>query len=187
MNAISFKAVLIDNTKIMILNEKGEYIDRQVSFVKRNPYSKLDYNTLVDLGQLWGNVKPNYVVSMLNHSDIIVDNEKRDVYFLTEQEKNYRKILPEKVLGVIEITKYKDFSKINFIQTAPDKAFSQKQRTKKGIGWAMLTMSEKIYGKNKIVLNAVRKAVEFYKKYGFVITYNQCTNPRMVLNRNVKK
>ncbi len=51
----------------------------------------------------------------------------------------------------------------------------------------MLTMSEKIYGKNKIVLNAVRKAVEFYKKYGFVITYNQCTNPRMVLNRNVKK
>ena len=183
MNNINFKAVHIANPKIQVLNKKGEYEDKVVTIAKRNPYSQLDYNSLLDIAALWGDVKPNYVQSMLHHSDIIKDDEKRDVYFLTEQTENLRKILPEKVLGVVEVTKHKEFSKINFIQTKPDCAYASDTRTYKKVGWKMLEMVESLYGKHKIYLNAVRKAIPFYLKYGFKITYEKCTNPHMVLNR----
>ncbi len=187
MNTISFKAIYTDNVNIKTLNSDGQYIDKQVSFVKRNPYSQLDYNSIVDIGNLWGDVEPNYVISMLHHSDIINDDEKRDVYFLTEQEDNFRKIIPEKVLGMIEITKHEKYNKINFIQTNPDNAYYTahvRKRKNKDIGLAMLTMAEKLSKGKDIILNARRAAVEFYKKYGFVVTYNKCINPKMVLKRS---
>ena len=186
INNVSFKATFVDNVNIKTLNDNRKYVDKQVAFVKRNPYSKLDYNSIVDIGNLWGDVEPNYVVSMLHHSDIIKDNEKRNVYFLTEQKENFRKIIPEKVLGMIEITKHKKYNKINFIQTCPDNAYYSatcRKRKNKDIGLAMLAMAEKLSKGKDIILNAERVAVEFYKKYGFVVTYNECTNPKMVLHR----
>ena len=186
INNVSFKATFVDNVNIKTLNNRRNYVDKQVSFVKRNPYSRSDYNSIVDIGNLWGDVDPNYVMSMLHHSDIIKDNEKRDIYFLTEQEENFRKIIPEKVLGMIEITKHKEYNKIYFIQTRPDIAYYTapgRKRKNKDIGLAMLTMAEKLSNGKDIILNAVKAAVEFYKKYGFEVTYNKCINPKMVLHR----
>ena len=183
MNSISFKATHIDNVNIRTLNEYGEYVDRKAAFVKRNPYSQLDYNSIIDIGHLWSDAKPNYVFSMLHHSDIIKDGEKREVYFLTEQENNYRKIIPDKVLGMIEITKHKNYDKINYIQTNPDNMFTNTTRKNKGIGWAMLTMADKLSHGKDIILFARKTMTEFYKKYGFVISYDNCINPKMVLRR----
>lgn len=41
---ISFKATFVDKVNIKTLNESGKYVEKQVSFVKRNPYSQLDYD-----------------------------------------------------------------------------------------------------------------------------------------------
>lgn len=183
MNTISFKATFKDNINIKTLNKDGQYVDKQVAFVKRNPYSQLDYDSIVRVGKLWEDVKPNYVTLMLKHAERNEDNQKRDVYFLTEQEGHFRKIIPEKVLGMIEITTHKKYNKINFIQTRPDNVYGCDSRKCSGIGYAMLTMAEKLSKGKDIILNARRSALEFYKKYGFVVTYDKCINPKMVLKR----
>ena len=182
MNNINFKAQFIDNATIKVRKNGDKFVDKRVAFVKMNPYSKLDYNSVLDINQLWGD-EETYVRSMLNHFNVIVEDQKRSLYFLTEQENNFRKLLPDKVLGMIEVSKYEDFSRIDFIQTKPENAYKSKKRAYKKIGWAMLSAAEKIYGEKKIILNAVRKAVKFYLKYGFVISYDKCNNPLMTLKR----
>ena len=179
VNNISFKATFVDKVNIKTLNESGEYVDKQVSFVKRNPYSQLDYDSIVKIGNQWGG--KNYVHSMLHHSDIIKDDEKREVFLITEQTDNFRKIVPEKVLGMIEITKHKGYNKINYLQTQPNSAFENKSRKNKGVGYAMLVMAEKLANGKDIILHAKRTALEFYKKFGFVVTYDKCPNPKMLL------
>jgi len=182
MNNISFKAQFINNTTVRARNENGKYIDKSIAVVKMNPNSKLDYNSVQDISQLWGD-EETYVKSMLNHYNIIVEDQKRSIYIVTEQSDNFRKLLPEKVLGMIEVSKYNNFSRIDFIQTKPQHAYKSRKRNYKNIGWAMLSLTERIYGDKKIILNSVRKAVEFYKKYGFVVSYEKCNNPLMTLKR----
>ena len=181
MDSINFKATFVSKSNIKVLDENGQFKDKTVNFVKRNPYSKLDYNSICTISDLWSGSRHNFVKSMLHHSDIIRDDEKSDVYFLTEQENNFRKIVPEKVLGMVEVTKHNNFSRINFIQTRDDNIFQNKSRTQKGIGQAMMDMVKVIYGGKDVILNAVRTAIGFYEKNGFVVTYKRCSNPQMVL------
>lgn len=179
MNTINFKARYIDDTVVKYRCNDGTYADKEVFFVKRNPYSKMDYYSISDVSLFWGN-KPNYVESMLHHSDLMVNGETRNVYILTEQKGNYRKIDPEKVLGMIEITRLKKVNKINFIQTRPDTKFGEDNRQYLGIGFAMLGLADKLSKGRKIILSAVKDAVKFYQKYGYKITYIGKDYTRMI-------
>ena len=167
------------------MDKSGQYNNKQVSFVKVNPHSKLDFNSVVDVGDLWDEANHNYVKSMLNHSSIIKDAEVRNVYILTEQEGNYRKVVPKKVLGMIEITSRNDYDEINFIQTHPNLVYGKKSRKYKGIGLAMLDLANELSEGKKIVLNAVRNAVSFYEKYGFKKITAKCLNPKMLLEKRI--
>ena len=187
MDSVSFKARFVDSVNIKAVRDNGRLQNKTVSFVKRNPDSKLDYYSMSDIVNLWEDgVNSNYAQSMMCHSNVIEEGKHRDIYFLTEQTDNFRKIIPEKVLGMVEVTKYRDYSKIDYIQTKADSIFKARGRTHKGVGWAMLKMVEKLYGNKKIILHSVKEAVEFYKKYGFVVTYENCTNPKMELNRRAR-
>lgn len=186
MNNVSFKAQFVDKVSVMAKKKNGKYAEKEVSFVKMNPHSLLDYNAVKGVNRNWGDGE-TYVRSMLYHFNIIADDQKKNIYFITEQDSNFRKLEPKKVLGMVEVSKFDDYSRIDFIQTKPGCMFKERERKYKNIGWSMLEMVEKIYGKHKIVLNSVRKAIKFYEKYGFVITYDKCVTPRMVLNRAVKR
>ena len=185
MDAINFKARFITNTTIKRLNETtGRYDDKVVSLIKMNKESSSDFFSLLKLCTLW-NVDVNYIGTMLLALNNF-DTRNRDIYILTEQEDDFRKLIPEKILGVEEIAKQKNSYRLDYIQTNPKEKYKTKERKYKEIGGCLLNFMLDKFGKyNKIYLNSVKDAVDFYKKFGFKIINSNITDPLMVHNPTI--
>lgn len=168
MNNISFKATNAGSTTILVRRQDGEFTTQPAYFAKMNRDSKMDYYSASDVADLWVDVRPNYVKSIQNHASII-DEEKRDVYFFTTQEKNYRKIRPEQVIGMFEVTHNPNSDFINFIQSHPNAMHGAENRLYKNVGQEMVNKIDKLSNAPEIFLKTLKKLTQFYAKYGYRI------------------
>ena len=186
MDSINFKATKIklhDTPTVRERQPNKRYIDKDVSLLKLSR-RKADINALHNLSELW-DYEPNYLNSILINYEYCRDKSKI-VYVISTQEENFRKLEPEKILGVAELTKSKKSYKINYIQSRPDCVKSKRARPYKGIGEAMMKPVITLTGRFRIYLDAVSEAVGFYKRLGFQIVQEDICAPLMVLIKNKK-
>lgn len=186
MNSASFKGSFVNNVNIKH-REGNEYKPYKASFVELNPKDKQDLSIFKDLEHSWMGAS-NYALC----DDAVVSsknsNDNRMYFALTSQKKDFHKMEPEKVLGLVEMTKGPEENYINFLQVHPDN-ITQKPMGKvmkkvltlltgkknnldvpeneyKGIGTFILNSIKNISDKS-LSFYATDNEMSFFKKNGF--------------------
>ena len=181
MNGISFKAKCINYTTIDKQISQNKYCKKNVAFAKMNNNSYYDVKALKELSYLW-DYDSNLIPAIYLYFSL-EDGKNSEIYFLTSQTKNFKKIIPEKVLGIIQITNHPKYEYLNYIQTRPDCTAAKQNRPYKNIGQTMINLVKKITENKDIVLNSIKEAIEFYKKQGFKVIKNNIPEPKMILKK----
>ena len=186
MNSASFKGSFVNNVNIKH-REDNEYKPYKASFVELNPKDKQDLSIFKDLEHSWMGAS-SYALC----DDAVISsknlNDDRMYFALTSQNKDFHKMDPEKVLGLVEMTKGTEENYINFLQVHPDN-MTQKPMGKvmkkfltllngkknnldvpgneyKGIGTSILDSMKKISDKS-LSFYATDTEMSFFKKNGF--------------------
>ncbi len=170
---ISFKARYIDKVNVLQLADGGNtYKDSKVSFVELLPYSLTDESTLKKISGNWSLYGNTYADSMAqDFSCFYADRSYYKQFFaLTAQKGAYAKLNPDEVLGlaqVRQITSKKCY--LDYLQTAPNYAYTSAERIYKMVGASMLDMLKKYYKDMEIGLYSTLSAIDFYVKQGFKV------------------
>jgi hypothetical protein len=180
MDTINFKARFLNNATVSKLNPvTGKYEKQIVSLLKVNKNSYSDLSALFQTNKLWSD-SLNYLGAIML-SFYSKDAGDRKVYILTEQNDNFRTLIPEKILGIEELRKDGNLYRLDYIQTNPNTKYKARNRKYKDIGKCLLNYVINKFGKNnEICLNAVSKSVKFYKKLGFKVVDKTLTDPLMI-------
>lgn len=182
MNSVSFKANFADNSFVKARQLNGRYDDKQISLVKVS-HSEADKNSMYDVFMRWN---AGYAESILIDYFWEPVNKNLALYALTEQLNNYEKLQPEKVLGLVEVKDNSDNYKINYIQVRSDCICSKRDKSFCGIGTALMKYVINLAGDKNIYLNSVKKAIDFYTKFGFKVIQDDLKEPLMILRKSVK-
>ena len=183
MNEISFKATKICSDTIKERQNNGHYRNKTVSFVKLSN-TKRDKKTLKDLQDCW---KGELNFSGAINVDYFYDNTKnKSIYLITKQEDNFRKLEPEKILGIAELIKNRKSYQIKYIQTRPDCIDNKNKRPYKKIGESLINNIIAITKDARIYLESLEEVVDFYKKFNFKVIKSNTALPLMLLIKNKK-
>ena len=181
MDTISFKAKFVNNSIVQARKPNGRYGEKEVSLVKLC-HNKADQNSLQDASIKW---KAGYLES------ILIDyfqptHRKITIYALTEQEGNFKKLQPEKILGLIDVKEDEKYYKIHYLQTRPDCIRSKRNKPFKGIGASLMKSIITLKQDKNIYLNSVKEAIDFYKKFKFEVVQDDIEEPLMLLRKTVR-
>lgn len=184
MSDINFGANHIKNVNIS-KRYYSKYKPCKVSLIKMDTNNEKDMRAIDKTAILWENSLTAFV-----HDDIKKSIRKNNtaehiqVYALTTQDKNFDKLNPKKILGMMElIDNHANDKKIDVLQTNTDYIFNKKINNKplyKHIGKKLIQYVKKEFSdKNNIIVHPVKTAVAFYKKMGFRWMESRCYNNEM--------
>lgn len=169
--AVNFKGIYLDKrpvTKIYPDKSTNLYV---VPLVEMQPVSVNDMKTLNNVATLWrGDTTDTFVTNIADDFDNVFRHGSKDRRFIaiTEQRRNFNKLQPEKVMGVMEFTKHTQKKYwLDYLQVSPEFGFFYKDRMIKDVGKALVEYLKEILPKKEIWLNSVLTAVPFYEKLGF--------------------
>ena len=158
---MQFRANLVKRAKI---NGKSGY-----SFIKFNTGAKNDVKTLEEIKALWGG--KNLSSAIAEEAQIL--GKDSQIYGLTSQKNNFRRVDSSKVLGLVstdEIKKGKA-TEIFKIGTNPKYAYEQKhtKRSIKHIATTILESIKKLNNNSKLIVNnAEPQEMKFLNKIGII-------------------
>ncbi len=182
MDSISFKATTLCKGSVKSFGKtSGSYRNKIVKLVKINSCSEKDYSAMVKLSKLWEG-EDNFIdtiLAKLNYSNNHREAPKSDVYILTSQIKNLGNLKPDKILGLAEVTAIDNTCSLDYLQTRPDSMYSKSERKYKHVGEYLLNYVTGKFGKKNLYLRSTENAIEFYKKYGFIIAQADLNEPLM--------
>jgi len=186
MDSVNFKAKYIDNAFVQAKTGKNRFIPKEVALLKVDLKSKKDKQALSQICSRWE--KKNNLIRLVLLSLESRSNKKHNIYLLSEQEDNFQKLLPSKILGIAKVSDYNKICSLDFLQTNPKYEHTNEKRKIKRIGDAMVDYVLHKAGNRKTYLDSYAKVVEFYKKFGFKVIENEdsCL-PRMVYDPKGKK
>ena len=169
-NSTLFKAkfVNVENVGKAVKNRHG-YSNRQVSFVKIDPFNSGDIKALEYAAKCWENDKfalnIYYVACALrNKSEYYKGNE---VYALTTQSSDYEKLKDTDILGLVRVSPLEDKSMfIEHFQVDPG-LVNNLQPKYKGVGTAILNMLKRLNDKISCFPSSEKSVIDFYTKNGF--------------------
>lgn len=165
MDTVNFKARYVDNAFVMAKAGKNRFIPKEVAVLKINMTSKSDRETLVDLSKKWA--KKNNLIRIILLSLNSKPDKKRSIYVLSEQENNYRTLDSKKILGIAEVTNFKNICSLDFIQTNPKYEHTNTKRKIKDVGSALLDYITYKARNRETCLDSVDQEIGFYEKHGF--------------------
>ena len=94
--------------------------------------SKIDINCIDDVAELWNT---NIIEKIANSMYIpIKDAKNPKVYAISTQFDNFQKVIPEKILGIFEVTERGKFYALEYLEVKPTETFENKKRTFSEIG-----------------------------------------------------
>ena len=167
---INFRAKYI-NTQKIIKNDNNQYKQHDVAFVQINSQCENDILCLKSVEKTWGKkalVKD--LVKDINQEWETKKADKNAKYFaLTSQKNGFEKLLPQKILGVIELltTSDKNTDYINILEVEPNSIYGAKQRRFVNIGSSILNALKENLNNKDFILEARENVVKFYEKNGF--------------------
>ncbi len=175
MKIINFTGTYLATTKINKKTQKNKFIPHEASVVQMHPSSKNDILTLKSTTESWDENS-----NILSFSDIIYEDAKNihdeeidtgihKFYAITNQKRNFTKLLPDEILALTEITSFPDSRKVNIdvLEVNPEHNHWSQDRTYKNIGSALLNAIKEIFEGKEITVRSVPSALNFYKKNGF--------------------
>lgn len=179
MKIINFTGTYLKPTKINKKDRNNKFIPHEASLVQINPSNKNDILTLKSTSEAWDENS-----NILSFSDIIYEDAKNiyeeeidtgmhKFYAITNQKRDFKKLIPEEILGLTEITSFPNSKQINIdvFEVDPENNHWSEERTYKNIGTALLNAIKEIFEGKEITVHSVHSALDFYEKNGFKQTY----------------
>ena len=169
---ITFKAQYIKPVTVQKKVYKSEFQNKEVSLVEFDTKSENDLITLNSLNCYWDNCRSLlHEITKIFNKIYYNDKEKQDEHFfaITEQKKDFDFLDETLILGVLQTRRLADNTlEIENLQVSPETNFNSVVRNYKYVGRALLESVKDFFPKDKtIVLNSLRSAMPFYRKYGF--------------------
>lgn len=169
-NSTMFKAKFISTGSVGKAVKDGHgYLNRQVSFVKIDPFNSDDIKALEYAAKCWENDKfalniYHAACALRNKSKYYKDHE---VYALTAQRADYEKLKDTDILGLVQVSPLEDKSMfIEHFQVDPG-LVNNMQPKYKGVGTAILNMLKLMNNKISCFPSAEKSVKDFYTKNGF--------------------
>ena len=176
-NNITFGANFIQHTTIKAMTEANKYKPMEVSVVGLTK-SKSDRQALLSISKLWKG-KTNYTETIISGFNPAKSDNM--CYILTTQTSDYKKLEPEKVLGIAKISKLGTNNiYFDYLQTNPNYiAKGKKKPLFKYIGKVLSDFVKETNRNGTIYLNATEQAIKFWLKQGYEIVQTNISNPLM--------
>lgn len=170
INQLAFKASYIGTAKIQRRENTGEkFTPYTTSFVKLDPYSSNDFETVRDVNLKW-NYGKTFASYIYEHMDLEEHNPYyKDFYALTTQNKDFDKLYSKQILGLAQVRRTRMGIILEYLIARPDDNMHSKERNFKRIGTAIIECLKSIYNHKDISVESVDSAVEFYKANGFEV------------------
>lgn len=166
---ISFKANFIKPTTILTNNNTP----KTVSFVRLDPESISDMNTMRTIANSWGKNK-TFVTDIIQDMDDCTDffeHMGKKFFAITLQKDNFENLSSDNLLGLAEIIQSSaDAVKLKYLQVHPEhttKTRKHKISEFKHIGTAIINALTEIFPNKIIRGEATTEALDFYLGYGF--------------------
>lgn len=171
-NNVQFGARFISPANIKFKAPNGKWEKTGVSFIKFEPNKKADVAILHEISDIWGD--KNLSAAVVDEAEIL--RGKAQIYALTSQDKNFDKINPRQILGLMTTDKIKKGEDVEVfkIGTNPMFAYEQnhKDRTLKHIAKSMVESLRSFVGsksKNSEVFSRYAESeseAKFLKRIG---------------------
>ncbi len=175
MKIINFTGTYLTNTKINKKDRNNKFIPHEASLVQMHPASKNDILTLKSTAENWDENS-----NTLSFSEIIYEDAKNiheeeidtgihKFYAITNQKRDFKKLNPDEILGLTEITSFPNSKKISIdvLEVDPEHNYWSQDRTYKNIGSALIKAIKEIFEGKEITVRSIHSALDFYKKNGF--------------------
>jgi len=191
MSTISFKANPMMQVSVKKL-DNNKYAPAKATLVELCPDNANDLSCLDDVSGIW---KETFAYGIWHdayqqHVNGHDEKEKTHFYAVTEQNKDFEKLNPNKILGLVEFKKNdgKHSNEIVFLQTNPKNISHHKSKNKpqnifaellsifslnkskteyKSIGSSIINSLKTLFPNEDIFLYSAEWAQGFYKKQGF--------------------
>ena len=167
---VNFKASFVSKATVLKRTENSlKTIPQEVSFIKLTPSNSYDRKALKDIYNSW---QHSFVESMYyDMQDAFKHVDEGKVFALTTQEKGFKKVDSDKVIGLVEVFpngKNGEGIFLDYILKAPKK-IQKKMGDFCKIGETMLNSLKKLYKGEKITLISLSNdnVQNFYKRNGF--------------------
>ena len=165
----NFNALFVKKTQVSRLLRNGKYVPQDVSLVKINPKNVGDIWALDTVANNWEYDK--FSVNIFNSAYQVYQGAERPkyhIYALTTQRNNLRKLNADKILGLMDLTRFtKREAYISHLQTKPDFVYSTQPKIK-GIGTALVNSVKDVCTTIRLTSQPEWSVRRFYKKLGFV-------------------
>lgn len=167
---ISFTANYVTDATIQKTYDKL-HPNKNVTIVQLDPESKSDLKMLRDLNYTWNSeILPDLFNCFKEAYSNPKDDNLEKYYALTTQNKNFKNICPEYILGVVQVKENtdSDYVEIEYLEVDPDQQYGADYRKYKNIGKTLLTSVMNLFDKNKDVsVYALENAKPFYLSLGY--------------------
>ena len=172
IDGIGFQAKPINKVIIQKFDKKTKnFFPCEATFVMLDHKNKGDIAAINNLSKSW---KGATFLKNISTSANWMDDKKFShihVYAVTTQEKNFKKLSPTKILGLVEMRKDDDKPKntiLHFLQVKPIAMHKEetKKRVYKQVGTGILNSLKKIY--KSMSLFSDNGVEPFYEKNGFI-------------------
>ena len=180
MDNIHFGANFIGRVSVKKKNIMGRFKTEKVSLLCIDTLNKDDIQALKHTRETWKDL----TIHIYEDANMFYQNKERSkfhhIFALSEQNDNFEKLQPEKILAESAISAYptsKSIS-IDYFQVHPKHNYFAKDRQFKKVGEAMLNAIKKIFEDREILLHAVPKSTDFYAKNDFHPVYYDSYNMR---------
>lgn len=167
---VNFGAKFIKKVNIKKFDKlTNEFKPIEASFVKFDPKNKEDLTAISSAVDSWEG--QFFAKSIADHASKMQSSElsqrHNQIYLLSSQKDNFENLEPSKILGMAKTEHWKHTpDEIRYFETKPDIKHSQKDRTIKDVGKAMIESLKELYPK-RIELTSSTSAADFYEKQGF--------------------
>jgi len=184
LDSISFGAKFRTNSQILKYNSiSKKYESCSAALVEIETQRKSDVSAVKKTAQDWG--ATSYANGIARILGLVykrhVNSEKHSIYALTTQEKDFSELVPNKILGLIEVDNSQPVIKINYLQAIPTSKYPVKLRNYKGIGKSLVDFLKSF--RKEITLRADYRAANFYEKQNFELADANTLNYRWTPER----
>lgn len=176
VNNITFGAIPINKTTIKRYDKNTkEFLKIPANFLKIDANNPYDMSAINQLEKKWKGAK--YIQRIVTASHWISSRKfvEIDVYALSTQEKNFDKLKPNKILGIVEMRNDNNnpkSRKIYHLQVKPSAINVNNLKNKyKHVGSSILKSLKKIYKRMSVFADDNPNIVQFYIRNGFIEDY----------------
>ena len=172
MSQINFTANFIKHANVQKQYHPNTYYNKQVSIVELDKDDANDIDALYKTSESWTKDGARYAFDIFHEAVKgyeYDDIEKEHYYALTEQDKDYEKLEPDKILGMMLFSESKfNENEINWFQVKPNSNFvNSRDRKCRHVGKAMIDLLKDRHFDKTIYVKSSDAAVDFYIAQGF--------------------